>query len=48
MNSYDARGFFDVMKPDGGDCTGRTVKPCGFAAAKKSNSELQILADKGR
>jgi hypothetical protein len=40
-------GFFDVVKPDGAGCTGRTVKPCGFAMAKKTKSELLILADTG-
>jgi hypothetical protein len=40
-------GFFDVVKPDGAGCTGRTVKPCGFATAKKTKSELRILADTG-
>jgi hypothetical protein len=38
-------GFFDVVKPDGAGCTGRTVKPSGFAKAKKTKSELLILAD---
>jgi hypothetical protein len=27
-------GFFDVVKLDGAGCTGRTVKPSGFATAK--------------
>ncbi len=40
-------GFFDVVKPDGAGCTGRTVKPSGFAMAKKTKSELLILADTG-
>jgi hypothetical protein len=40
-------GFFDVVKPEGAGCTGRTVKPSGFAAAKKTKSELLILADAG-
>jgi hypothetical protein len=38
-------GFIDVVKPDGAGCTGRTGKPPGFATAKKSKSELLILAD---
>jgi hypothetical protein len=38
-------GFFDVVKPDGAGCTGRTVKQSGFATAKKTKSELLILAD---
>jgi hypothetical protein len=37
-------GFFDVVKPDGAGCT---VKPCGFATAKKTKSELLILVDAG-
>jgi hypothetical protein len=37
--------FFDVVKPDGAGCTGRTVKTSGFATAKKTKSELLILAD---
>jgi hypothetical protein len=40
-------GFFDVVKPDGAGCTGRTVKPSGFTTAKKIKSELLILADTG-
>jgi hypothetical protein len=38
-------GFFDVVKLDGAGCTGRTVKPSGFA--KKSKSELLSFADAG-
>ena len=40
-------GFFDVVKPDGAGCTGRTVKTSGFAMAKKTKSELLIFADAG-
>jgi hypothetical protein len=40
-------GFFDVAKLDGAGCTGRTVKPSGFATAKKTKLELLILADTG-
>jgi hypothetical protein len=40
-------GFFDVVKPGGAWCTGRTVKPSGFATAKKTKSELLILVDSG-
>ncbi|MGO9485326.1 MAG: hypothetical protein ACLPX9_12180 [Rhodomicrobium sp.] len=39
--------FFDVVKLEGAGCTGRTVKPSGFATAKKTKSELLILADAG-
>jgi hypothetical protein len=42
-----APGFFDVVKPEGAGCTGRTVKPAGFATAKKTKSELLIWADAG-
>jgi hypothetical protein len=38
-------GFFDVVKPDGAARAGRTVKPSGFATAKKTKPELLILAD---
>ena len=34
-------GFFDVVKLDGAGCTGRTVKPSGFA--KMTKSELLSL-----
>jgi len=37
--------FFDVVKLEGAGCTKRTVKPSGFATAKKTKSELFILAD---
>jgi hypothetical protein len=40
-------GFFDVVKLNGAGCTGRTVKPSGFATAKKAKSELLIMADAG-
>jgi hypothetical protein len=40
-------GFFDAVLPDGAGCTGRTVKPSGFATAKKTKSKLLILADTG-
>ena len=40
-------GFFDVVKLDGAGCTERTVKPSGFTTAKKTKSELLILADTG-
>jgi hypothetical protein len=40
-------GFCDVVKPDGAGCTGRTVKPCGFATAKNAKSKLLILANSG-
>jgi hypothetical protein len=41
------QGIFDVVKLNGAGCTGRTVKPSGFAMAKKTKSELLILADAG-
>jgi hypothetical protein len=40
-------GIFDVVMPDGARCTGRKVKPPGFATAK-TKSDLLILADTGR
>jgi hypothetical protein len=40
-------GFLDAEKPDASGCTGRTVKPSDFATAKKTKSELLILADTG-
>jgi hypothetical protein len=40
-------GFFDVGEPDGAGCTERTVKPSSFATAKKTKSELLILANAG-
>ena len=42
-----APGFFDVVKLDGAGCTGRTVKPSGFATAKNTKPEPLILADAG-
>jgi hypothetical protein len=42
-----ATGFFDVVKLEGAGCTGRTVKPSGFIAAKKAKPEPCILADAG-
>jgi hypothetical protein len=32
-------GFFDVVKPDGAGCAERTVKPSGFASAKKTKND---------
>ncbi len=40
-------GFFDVVKLAGAGCAGRTVKPSGFATAKRTKSERLILADTG-
>jgi hypothetical protein len=40
-------GFFDSVKVNGAGCTGRTAEPLGFATAKKTKSELLILADAG-
>jgi hypothetical protein len=40
-------GFLGLAKPEGAGCTGRTVEPSGFTAAKKTKSELLILADTG-
>jgi hypothetical protein len=39
--------FFDVAKPNGAGCTGRTVKPFGFFTAKKIKANPFILADAG-
>jgi hypothetical protein len=36
-----------VAKRGGAGCTGRTVKPSCFVTAKKTKSELLILADTG-
>ena len=35
------------MKVNGAGCTGRTAEPFGFATAKRTKSELLILADAG-
>jgi hypothetical protein len=46
MNWYGA-GIFGVVKVNGAGFTGRTTEPFGFATAKKTKSELLILADAG-
>jgi hypothetical protein len=35
-------GFFDVVKLEGAGCTGRTVKPSGFAMAKKPSQNYSV------